>query len=314
MKTLVYLVSLMLLTGCGSLRNEVNPSVLSAGGAKLVVNSYISPQDTLLTVKVSRSKPVLIEPSEAQPYVVENATVTLSTGGQVVVMRYNGARQLYQARPALMPIRTGQTYTLTVSTPDGKQVTAQATVPQPVPISAISLDSTITTTGTTKNKAYRISFVWEDPATETNFYQYGGYFQWRDSKFTYPIGGQSEVPVPNILVLSFNRDRVTGNVLSDDRQQGGLLTSQSANVASIAVQKGDPKAAEYVTYTYPGARVVAQLLSTEESYYRYTDAVFRQRQVGNSPFAEPVLIPSNIAGGLGCFAAYNRTEKVLLLK
>lgn len=314
MKALVYIIPLLILVACGSLRNEVNPSILSAGGEKLVVNGYISPQDTLLTVKVSRSKPALVEPSEAVPFVVENATVTISDGSKLVVMRYNSVRQFYQASIALMPIKTGQTYTLTASTPDGKQVSAQATVPKPIPISAISLDSTITTAGSTKTKSYRISFVWEDPATETNFYQYEGYLQWRDSKFTYPIGGQAEVPVPNIYILQFNRDRATGNLLSDDRQQGSLLTSQSASVATIIVQKSDPKAAEYVTYTYPGALVVAQLLNTEESFYRYTNAVFRQRQVGNSPFAEPVLIPSNIVGGLGCFAAYNRTEKVLPLR
>ena len=314
MKTTPYILMLLMVAACGSLRNEVDPSVLSAGGEKLVVNGYISPQDTLLTVKVSRSKPALVEPSEAVPFVVENATVTLTDGSRVVAFRYNSVRQFYQAPVALMPIKAGQTYTLTASTPDGRQVSAQATVPKPIPISAISLDSTITATNTAKTKSYRISFVWQDPATETNFYQYEGYLQWRDSKFTYPIGGQAEAPVPNINVLQFNRDRATGNLLSDDRQQGSLLTSQSANVATIVVQKGDPKAAEYVTYTYPGARVVAQLLNTEESFYRYTSAVFRQRQVGNSPFAEPVLIPSNIAGGLGCFAAYNRTERVLLLK
>lgn len=314
MKTIPYLFTLLVMAACGNLRNEVDPSILSAGGEKLVVNSYISPQDTLLTVKVSRSKPALVEPSEAVPFVVENATVTLSDGSKMVVFSYNSTQQFYQARVALMPIRTGQTYTLTASTPDGKRVSAQATVPKPIPISAITLDSTVTTTGSSKTKSYRVSFVWEDPATETNFYQYGGYLQWKDSKFTYPIGGQSEAPVPNISVLQFNRDRATGNLLSDDRQQGSLLTSQSAGVATIIVQKSDPKAAEYVTYTYPGALVVAQLLNTEESFYRYTNAVFRQRQVGNSPFAEPVLIPSNIVGGLGCFAAYNRTEKVLVLK
>ncbi|MBO0931403.1 DUF4249 domain-containing protein [Fibrella aquatilis] len=315
MKAFFYTASLLLmLAACGSLRNEVDPSILSAGGEKLVVNGYISPQDTLLTVKVSRSKPALAEPSEGVPYVVENATVSLTDGNRVVVMRYNTDRQFYQAPVALMPIRTGQTYTLTATTPDGKKVTAQATVPPPVPIRTINLDSTITTSGAIRTKAYRVTFVWEDPAGETNFYQYAGYLQWKDNKFSYPIGGQNEVPVPNIYVLIFNRDRATGNLLSDDRQQGSLLTSQSADVAKIIVQKTDPPAAENVSYSYPGARVVAQLLNTDESFYRYTNAVARQRQVGNSPFAEPVPIPTNITNGLGCFAAYNRTEKVLSLK
>ncbi|TAH12534.1 MAG: DUF4249 family protein, partial [Runella slithyformis] len=29
---------------------------------------------------------------------------------------------------------------------------------------------------------------------------------------------------------------------------------------------------------------------------------------GDNPFSEPTLIPSNIKGGLGCFAGYNRTN------
>ncbi len=316
MKTLLHILLFLFLAACGSLRNEVSPSLLSTEGEKLVVNSYISPQDTILSAKVSRSKPVLGEQTDALPYDVPNATVSLTDGNRVVVLRYVAEKQWYQAKASLLPIVTGKTYTITVSVPDGRQVTASATVPKPVTIRQGVLDSSYVSNGSRLQKVYSIRFDWQDPPTETNFYEYAAYFTWGSS---YPVNGQAPTPPNAIRPLIFPRENRTGNMVTDDRQDGSRLTSLSAEVGLVEVNGSGANAeaalkALTMGEVLPGARVVMQLLSTEPLYYRYTDAVLRQRENRNNPFAEPVIIPSNIQGGLGCFAAYNRSEKIFTFR
>ena len=310
------LLASFLLLSCGSLRNEVSPSLLSKEGERLVINSYISPQDTLLSVKVSRSKPVLGEQTDVLPFNVANATVSLTDGNRTVVLRYLEGKQWYQAKANLLPILTGKTYTLTVSTPDGRKVTANATVPNPVPINRGLLDSTVVPFTNRLKKVYSIRFDWQDPIPAANFYEYAAYFIW---------GTNSSVNVPNtdpsavLRQLIFSGESRTGNLVSDARQDGGLLTSLSAEVGVVEVNSNVPNSEVELNRltlgkVLPNARVVMQLLSTDELYFRYADAVLRQRQNRDNPFAEPVLIPTNIQGGLGCFAAYNRTEKIFLFR
>jgi hypothetical protein len=66
--------------------------------------------------------------------------------------------------------------------------------------------------------------------------------------------------------------------------------------------------------TPPSGRLDGYLLNVDENYYRYHDGVARQDEVRDNPFAEPVPIPTNIQGGLGCFGAYNRSTLTLYLK
>jgi hypothetical protein len=151
---------------------------------------------------------------------------------------------------------------------------------------------------------------------ETNYYEYAAYFTWGSS---YPVNGEGPAPVNAIRPLVFLRENRTGNLVTDDRQDGAMLTSLSAEVGMVEVNGSGANAqaalkALTMGEVLPGARVVMQLLSTEPLYYRYTDAVIRQRENRNNPFAEPVLIPTNIQGGLGCFAAYNRIEKIVRLR
>ncbi|MBO0931406.1 DUF4249 domain-containing protein [Fibrella aquatilis] len=306
------------LCACGNLTSEVDPAVLGVGGEKLVVNSYISPQDTLLTVKVSRSKPAVSGSTTVQPFNVNNATVSLSDGSRSIVLKYNNLLEYYAAKPSLLPIRAGQTYTLTATTPDGKQVTAQATVPASVPISAVALDSVITSSATEWKKTFRVSFAWEGLSAKTNYYAYCGYFSW-NNKVSYRVAGQTQTAVPEVTELTFPGENGTGNLLSDNNLSGKRLSSQSAEVTTLSLGKGENNAATAIQHltigkSLPGARLTLRLLNTDSFYYTYTSAVQRQRQAGSNPFAEPVLIPTNIQGGLGCFAAYNRTEKVVVLK
>jgi Domain of unknown function (DUF4249) len=318
MKSLLYLLPLLLLTACGNLTTEVSPSLLNDQSEKIVVNSYISPQDTLLRVKVSRSKPAVSGSTVVKPFNVNNATVSLSDGSRSILFTYNSVAEYYQAKAALLPIQAGKTYTLTVTSADGNQVTAQSTVPGKVPISAISLDSTISSTSTGWQKAFRVHFTWQDPTAETNYYMYCGYLAW-NNKIAPTASGKVKSTVPTIAPLSFITQATTDNLICDNLQQGGSFSTQSADVVTLTIDKQEANAEEAVKRlsigaSLPGAKLTLRLANTDAFFYAYTSAVLRQKQAGSNPFAEPVPIPTNVKGGLGCFAAYNRSEKVLMLK
>ncbi|MBD0254725.1 MAG: DUF4249 family protein, partial [Cytophagales bacterium] len=49
----------------------------------------------------------------------------------------------------------------------------------------------------------------------------------------------------------------------------------------------------------------AYLLHTDRAYFEYHRTL--RANADSNPFAEPVLLYSNVEGGLGVFAAFNRT-------
>lgn len=59
--------------------------------------------------------------------------------------------------------------------------------------------------------------------------------------------------------------------------------------------------------------VNGMLLHVDKNYYDYHRTLQQQNDIDGNPFAEPVLISTNIEGGLGCFGAYNRTTKTVIL-
>ncbi|CCH00530.1 hypothetical protein FAES_2521 [Fibrella aestuarina BUZ 2] len=307
------------LSACTNLRTEIDPSELPGEPEKIVVYGYISPQDTILSVRVGRSKPVLGDGAEAVPFNINNATVSINNGTQTVRLTYNSTDQVYRVKASTLPIRAGQTYTLDVSTPDGKRVTAQANVPKPIAIQSVRIDSSIVDAGTAWKKSYLMTISWQDPVGEENFYRYGGTFNWNPNQ-AYPINGQPKPSPVTLRTIPFQRENTTGNLVTDKNQDGVVLSSQSSSeIVNVSLDDKVPNAQTQVAKirlgsVYPGATVTAQLLHLDKLYYRYANAVINQRRNRDNPFAEPVLIPTNIVGGLGCFVGYNRTDKAILLR
>jgi hypothetical protein len=316
-----------ILLSCTNLRTEVDPAELLGETEKLVVHSYLSPQDTILLVKVGRTKPVVGNQAPDVPYNVTNATVTLAGGGQSVQLTYLSSEQTYRARASALPIVTGRTYTLTATTPDGRRVTAQATIPPPVPIQGIRLDSVITkansVSGSTSvmewQKLYQMTLRWQDPPGAQNYYRYGATFAWNPIA-NHPIGGQPiSLPV-TLRAIAFQRENITDNLLTDSGLDSTVLSSlPSVEFMGIAVSASQPNAETEVrslrpSAVFPGVRITAQLFHLDKAYYQYVDAVTRQRRNRSNPFAEPALIPTNIEGGLGCFAGYNQATLTVQLR
>lgn len=304
--SLIFLGGLMTLTGCTGLRNEVDPGQLGAESAKLVVSGFLCPQDTLLAIRVSRSNTVVGDSiSLLQPgIIVPNATVTLSEGDRSVVLPYYKVRpsadSAYSISAKLLPIIAGRTYKLTVVTANGQKATSTCTIPEAVAPSVVKFDSLIEQSRT-QPKRYYIRVVWKDPVGQTNAYQVAGIFRYttatniRESKYT---------------SLSFDDDN--RGLFTDVGIDGDTIYSGRAFLTPSSSSIVNQQATFYNQYNT--ASVTVNLLSVDQSYYRYQEAVIRQRRARGNPFAEPVIIPSNIEGGLGCFAGYNNATFIRRFK
>ena len=308
---IIFFLLASLLPGCGSLRNEVDPGQLGIESAKLVVSGFLSPQDTILAVKVTRSATVVGD-SIGQLMTgnaVTDATVTLSEGGRSIVLPYNNmpasdsTQPYYSASARLLPILVGHTYTLSVVTTNGQRVTSTCTIPQPVKPVAITFDSLTQT----QNKRYFVRVRWQDPAGQENYYQVAGLFRYI-------------VTCPTCVSNSSYTEREAVSNLSFDDDNRGLFSDAgidgNAMISGRAFLSGSTSSGKQTSFSsqYKTATATVNLLSVDQPYYQYWSAVLRQRRVRNNPFAEPVLIPSNIVGGLGCFMGYSNSTLTLRLK
>ncbi|GAB3760502.1 DUF4249 domain-containing protein [Spirosoma pomorum] len=277
-----YLLSIGLvvwLTACGDLREEVAPAELVVTASKLAVACFISPQDSLLTAKVSRSRPLLDE-DPTRNVEIFDATVTLSDGQQTTTLTYDGQLGYYRADARSLPIRAGKTYNLTVVSTDGLRVTASATVPTEVPIQAVVAE--LQPNGNNGSSQLQTQIRWQDPPESANVYQVRG-------QLASAAGSQ-----PRQTVV------FAGN------EQGFFSDSD--------VTEGQSLSATGYIYNPVGTLLTMELWHVTDAYYQYHRALALQLQTDGNPFAEPTPIPSNIQNGLGCFGAYNRSVIVRSLR
>ena len=296
----VLLAMVGLLTGCGSLVQDVDPARLPNAEAQLVVHCYISPQDTLLVAAVTASRTAVGKQiTTTNSGAVQNATVTLSEGGRSITLSYNTVLGIYQANAKQFPIMTGQTYQLNASTPDGKQVTATTTIPALVPISTIEVDSVAAQYGSGKD--YFARFSWQDPAQVINYYHVAGDIDYQSITRVYSNATTyKEILFNNIEPIYFNNGGSNSPYITDETYNGRAMSS--------------PKARLFGVRSNTSTNVNVYLLNVTEAYYRYHESVRQQQGNDENPFAEPTLIQGNIQGGFGCFGGYDRTMKTLRIR
>ncbi|GAA4416043.1 hypothetical protein GCM10023187_47120 [Nibrella viscosa] len=299
MKTTLLSLLVLGLLSCNRLEQEVRPVALISQPAKLTVVCFIAPQDTILTAKVTVTRPILSADSKSTE--VTNATVRLAEGSRTVTFTYDLKNKYYSVRASQFPIEAGKTYTLTVTTPDGKKAVGTCAVPRPVPLAGIQFDS-LTTSWPSQGKRYFMRLRWQDPAGQKNYYRPSGLFS--------SVSAQTP-GVSAVQPLSFEGEFNGKLLISDQDQDGNLLDSGRGYLDG-----GKATTAPSQTFgrLYRTASVAVSLLHLDPNYYAYHESVQRQDATDGNPFAEPVLITTNIVGGIGCFGAYNRSVVVLKLR
>jgi hypothetical protein len=150
------ILSLLFLVSC---EKEIDLDLQDQSG-KIVIEGNITDESGPYLVKITRS----VAYTSSEPYtVIENAQVMVSDNtGQTETLTYAGdgyyVTNTFTAQP-------GRTYTLKV-TAEGRQYTAQSTMPQPIPFDGLDQDSFKVAGETT----YTLLPVFTDPPALGNRY------------------------------------------------------------------------------------------------------------------------------------------------
>ncbi len=284
-KTFITLMlGLCLLTGC---EKEAIGVKLPMQSPKLVVTSFISPQDTITLVSVSNTRPIYGKQNSSNNLVL-GATVTLSDGNQEVQLLFQSKQRAYGIDSKTFPIKPGTTYYLQVQAPDGRQAKAACTVPKDtvsVTISHVGIDPAAVEDRHSRSMQYELSFQWTDIAGVANYYRIKAE----------TVNYQEE----------FKGEVVTALHPSTDEEEE-FITDKNADGAVVDTRK-----------TFYGKKITkpfnlfVYVVNADVHYYRYHYGLTTNDYAGDNPFAEPTLLYTNIEGGVGVFAAYTRSEALL---
>lgn len=327
MKYFPYLL-ILVLSSCESLVNTIPDDKLPKGDPQLTMFCYISPQDTVIRAKVSRSSPAFGEYiTNGQSYFLENgdtirtnqplttATVTISDGQQTANLRYQKLNQVYDLPAGQFPIRAGKTYTLTVSE-GGQKAQATCTVPKnQVPVKSYTLDSVLSNRFGSTQRVLTTNFVWDDPAGEANYYRVNVFEIIDAPSFRFD---QAEKKIYEYRQTFVNNYRVDRNnfrsAFQNDKNLDGTTFASPqfesfSNLASYGL--GITVDGKRILPSRPAERVgiFLQIMNVDVPYFEFHRSL--ENYNGDNPFTEPSLLYTNVRGGLGVFASYNRSTKVI---
>jgi hypothetical protein len=234
---------------------------------KLVIGSFINPEDDGIAVLVTSSSPIFSQNENIDIHEsLENATVVISDGTNEVTIPYDENRYLYYISMDEFTIHYGGTYTLEVNVSGYKTVTATTTVP----LSTLDFDEAIVSDIDTNNQdyfdfiAYNFRFKWQDDPQESNLYR--------------------------LYVTESNSGSyaITDKFITDEDREGEAIT-ENGYVESY--------------YFDQNASFDALLINCSEDYFKYHRSL--QNVTYGDPFSEPAIIYSNVKNGLGCFGGYS---------
>lgn len=277
----------LLLISCDlyKLDNEVKKGLIQEEN-KLVITSFISPEDTSIMVLVGKSFPIFdkIDPDLSFEMIhVNDAEVIISNGtlskklNEIFIdtVEYSLPEfYCYCIPTSEFPIVAGESYTITATTPDGLRATAHCTVPlMKAKVSDYELKSSIDEWG---RENIDLIVSWQDFAQTENFYRIAV-----DAYYT--------ITSPLDSVIHRKRRVYDFGYYSDHNRENEILKEKGS--ASIRLEEIDS--------------LTIKLFSTDYHYYQYHTSI--ENYQSGDPFAEPSRIYSNVENGYGVFAGYQKS-------
>ncbi len=249
---------------------------------KLVVSCFISPEDSLITATVRLSTPKFGTFGQRAGTAddIQNANVVISDGARSVALVFDNSYFFYKATSKQLPIISGKTYYLKVSTPDGKEVTATTTVPVgKLDVKSLEIRKTKDTPSALN---FEISLTVNDIENQTNYVGIG--FQTPTAFKTATFN----------LVDTTDYGGVTLSFFDDDEKT--VKTNYFTTYSGFNEFSG----IDTIAYAFANAAV----LNCSKDFYLYNRSASLAEFSGGNPFSDPVLIYSNITNGFGCFGSY----------
>ena len=249
---------------------------------RLALNALIEP-DSIFKVELSRSKSLMDSLQSID--MVKNATVKVFEDDILKKTIINSTTGIYSAvfKPKLTSI-----YRIEVDQPEFGHTLARTGIPsKPVLVSATP--TTELTPGSSP-RFYKYKIVIRDSGLHRDYYYLRAFLI---QKGYTPGAVSGKVAVYDI----YSDDRV---VVKDDHTLRGIVFDDGAF-----------NGFDYELIVYSPLKITAanplwfELASITREYYNYLASVIMQNNAGDNPFAEPVIIKSNVENGTGVFGARN---------
>lgn len=287
---LIFIILLCFLSACNKVVDADN---LLDTSEKLLITSYISPQDTVLRVNVTRllsSTGTSLnfddpEGNEAK-FLVKNAEVSISNeAGNTTNLTYSEENKGYQINATTLTISSNQAYFLKVLL-DGKEFNASCTIPEKV--TEINQQINFQDDEFDGIEA-DVNLAFKDLIGGRNYYVIG-------ATTTVTVKYDDGETQTSVLSLDFYSDRF----LTDNLEDGSSLSGRSyAYIGeNVEVVEGN---------------VTLQVAHVEEAMFQYLKSELNNSSSNGNPFTEYSIAPSSFSEEdvLGVFAGYQLTEKII---
>jgi len=296
MKKTIFIITaaLILFTSC---QKVVDADKLLGTEEKVFISSYISPQDTVLRVNVSKALPAIGTPlfvdntiANVEKFLIKDAQVSISDeAGNSTSLIYSEEDYSYLAATNSLAILSEQVYFLEV-TVAGETYTASCTIPKKV--AEISERLNIREYDV-NNYDIDVTLAFDDIVGERNFYVVGGQIT------PTVIEEESQDTITYSYPLYFD----TETFLQDN-----VLDGTSLNASAESFFWNGPEVLQTI--------LTLQVVNAEEVLFQNLRTEDTNLDAEGNPFAEYAIAPNTIVeeGAVGIFAGYQLTTKEIALE
>jgi hypothetical protein len=280
----------ILLTACESTVTDID---LPDANPKLVVISFISPSDETISALVTESAPLYGTPTKDQDKIIRNAAVALTDGTKTLTLGFNPVTNAYEASAEAFTIEYAKTYTLTITTPEGRRATAMCTVPGvKVETATFSLDSIGKTFSGQGGSTWHLDATWPH-VPGADFYRLA-------------VSTKS-ISITNDETKYYNEVANYGELRSSQIAVEKQANSYSFTNLPVYLSHDDLDGSfDGAGYKNRTTSLTAYILVTSPEYYRYHESI---EKYADGVFSEPSQIYTNVNGGVGVFGAYTSYSK-----
>jgi hypothetical protein len=326
---------------CETIVDDITLSRFPDLQEKLVLTSFLCPQDTMIYVSLGKSVPLfgtaqvdttqfLLNDGDSVNIIrlnnyVSDAVVTISDGSNLAVLKFNPSHKFYEIPRRIFRIEAGKTYVV-----KARSSTMEVEASTKIPIERVRINNLqtrpfvqITSSFFDKdtNTGYQLQFSWQDVAGEENYYKVFGELAYRqiEPQIKY-IDGKEEISFVEKTKYSYLRwpnERNTNlrSYYTDKNADGNLFKIDAVNLFENR-RTFNTQSGRYRSEPVPEADKIIriQLSNISKEFYDYQKSLSEHNRTDDNPFAEPIQVYTNVKNGFGCVAGYNRTEVVVRTK
>ena len=249
---------------------------------RLVVNSILD-KDSIIRVQLSKSRSMVDSSGSIEK--ISTATVKVFEDNILMQTLTKGSAGLYSF--SLKP-KIGKDYRLEVDNTEFGHVQATALIPTPAFLNYATQTTVLTPGSNPQYIKFKIGI--KDEGIQPDYYYLRafiikkGFLPGANSNFVMSAAIQSD-------------DNV---IITDESMLKGVIFDDAAFIGK-----------DYEMIVYTPYRITKdfnlwfELSSITSDYYKYLVSSIMQNNAGSNPFAEPVVIKSNVQNGTGIFGAQN---------